>query len=88
MITHNILEFLEYLRLKGFEYGWFTEFTISELSKTVSVYFWTCDFDLVDTIRADFDEINKTETPIHLALRLFNQIEKRGSSYEHFEKTV
>ena len=77
MITNNILQFLEFLRNKGLERGWISLFTISDGSKMVWVDFGDSDGNFVDNVGSDFDEINETEDPTLLALKLFTEMEEK-----------
>ena len=76
MITNNILEFLEYLRLRGIERGYFMAATIDDHLKHVRIDFIDKSDIVIGHIYATFDSINKTDTPIHFALKLFNEMEE------------
>ena len=74
MITNNMLVFIENARLIGIEHGWRSRFNISDITKTIYVNFIDSSHYYIGSISASFDEINQTETPIHLALKLINDL--------------
>lgn len=88
MFTKNMLKFLESVSFLAVEHGYFTRVTIDESTRFVAVNFLNKDSQEIGLVAATFDDINKTETPGHLALKLFNQMKERRFVNEHFEKTL
>ena len=75
MFTNNMLVFIENARLIGIEHGWRSTLNISDITKTIYVNFiGSSSHYYIGSISASFDEINQTETPIHLALKLINDL--------------
>lgn len=76
MFTKNMLKFLESLSFLAVEHGYFTHATLDELTRFVSVEFLNKNNQVLGHVAATFDAINGTDTPTHLALSLFNQMEE------------
>ena len=75
MFTKNMLKFLESLKYLADENDYWIEIEINGLLESVKVYFGGNNGRDVGHVYATFDAINRTETPTHLALNLFNQME-------------